>query len=32
VTEALAAAFANSLAAQSLAEPVVQISLEGVNG
>jgi uncharacterized OsmC-like protein len=32
VTEALAAAFANSLAARSLAEPVVQISLEGVNG
>jgi uncharacterized OsmC-like protein len=31
VTEALAAALANSLAARSLAEPVVHISLEGVN-
>ena len=31
VSEALAAAFANSLAARSLAEPVVHISLEGVN-
>jgi uncharacterized OsmC-like protein len=31
VSAALAAAFANSLAARSLAQPVVYISLEGVN-
>lgn len=31
VSAALAAAFANSLAARSLAEPVVHISLDGVN-
>jgi hypothetical protein len=31
VSAALAAAFANSIAARSLAEPVVHISLEGVN-
>jgi len=31
VSAALAAAFANSLAARSLAEPVVHISFEGVN-
>ena len=31
VTATLAAAFANDLAARSLAEPVVQISFEGVN-
>jgi uncharacterized OsmC-like protein len=31
VSEALAAAFASSLAARSLAEPVVHISYEGVN-
>jgi hypothetical protein len=31
VSAALAAAFANGFAARSLAEPVVYISLEGVN-